>query len=199
MVSTNLFSSLTSTVESGSSVPDWIPVAALVAAAATLLGLFVNKVSDRRERRRTLYSEAYQAALAWEEVYYRIRRRDPAKDYELAASFHSVQERINFHEGWIGSESVFLGRAYCRLVLTIKAVALVPIQTAWREPPSSAEQGFSVDPLAGAEQIKTAKERFVEDLRDHMSLNPLRRGRLAHRYENSKWPLLKEKASRGET
>lgn len=199
MVSTSLFSNLTSAVESGSSVPDWIPVAALVTAAATLMGLLVNKVSDRRERRRTLYSEAYQAALAWEEAYFRIRRRDPARDYELAASFHSVQERINFHEGWIGSESVFLGRAYCRLVLTIKAVAHVPIQTAWRDPPSSADQGFSVDPLAGAEQIKTAKERFIQDVRDHMSFNPLHRGRLTHRYEISKWLPLKEKAGRGET
>jgi hypothetical protein len=172
-----------------SDLPDWIPFGALVAAAVSLLGLFVNRLSDRRDRRRGLYSDAYQAAVGWAELYYRVRRRDPEAPYEVAARFHEVQEQIDFHQSWIDSESVALGRAYCRLVLRTKALTLQPIREAWAEPPSLPADGFSVPPVAPAE-LSTARELFISDLRDHLSWWPWRRLELRLRYTKKKWAAI---------
>jgi hypothetical protein len=173
-----------------SDLPDWIPFASLVAAAASLIGLFFNRLSDRRDRRRSLYSDAYQAAVGWGELYYRVRRRDPGAPYEVAARFHEVQERIDFHQSWIDSESVALGRAYCRLVMRTKALTLQPIRDAWAEPPALPADGFSVAPVAPAE-LEVARERFVGDLRDHLSWWPWRRLALCARYTKKKWAAIR--------
>jgi hypothetical protein len=182
---------LASASSPSSGLPDWVPAAALVAAAASLAGLLLARFGDRRDRRRTLYTEAYQAALAWEEVYYRVRRRDLERPYELAARAHEIQEQVNFYEGWIGGESPALGRAYCRLVLTIKAHTAEPIREAWAQQPSKPEDGFSVEPLR-APEIELAKDRFISDLRDHLCFNPLRRGALVRRYEGRRWEQIKQ-------
>lgn len=173
----------------GSDLPDWIPLASLVAAAASLIGLFVNRLSDRRDRRRSLYSDAYQAAVGWGELYYRVRRRDPGSPYEVAARFHEVQEQINFHQSWIDSESAALGRAYCRLVLRTKALTLQPIREAWAASPALPADGFSVAPVSPAE-LGAARERFVADLRDHLSWWPWRRLALRARYTKKKWAAI---------
>jgi hypothetical protein len=170
----------------GNDLPDWVPFASLVAAAASLFGLFVNRLSDRRDRRRSLYSDAYQAAVGWGELYYRVRRRDPGSPYEVATRFHEVQEQINFHQSWIDSESAALGRAYCRLVLRTKALTLQPIREAWAASPALPADGFSVAPVAPAE-LEAARERFVADLRDHLSWWPGRRLALRARYTKKKW------------
>jgi hypothetical protein len=180
--------------DSSSSIPDWIPVAALVAGAISLIGLVINRVWDRRDRRRGLYSNAYQAALAWGEMYYRVRRRDPGKAHELAQQFHTIQEKIDFHQGWIASESEYLGRAYCRLVLRTKALTVEHIRRAWTEPPVSPDEGFSVVPVVAAE-LEQAKERFILDLRRHLSFNPFRRGALAWAYSDERWERIKAKTS----
>jgi hypothetical protein len=172
-----------------SDLPDWIPFGSLVAAAALLFGLFINRHLDRRDRRRSLYSDAYQAAVGWGELYYRVRRRDPAALYEVAARFHEVQEQIDFHQSWIDSESVALGRAYCRLVLRTKALTLQPIRDAWAEPPALPADGFSVAPVAPVE-LGTARELFISDLRDHLSWWPPRRLALRCRYTKKKWAAI---------
>jgi hypothetical protein len=173
-----------------SSLHDWIPSAALVAAAVALFGLFFNRASERRDRLRTLYSEAFQSAVGWGEMYYRVRRRDPAKPYAVAERFHTIQERIDFHQGWIASESVALGRAYCRMVLGIKALTYAEIKQAWESPPASPESGFSVAPVA-ARELETAKDLFIADLRDHLSPMPWRRRALRDRYRDAAWERIK--------
>lgn len=180
-----------------SGLPDWIPAAALVAAAASLIGLFVSRVFDRRDRRRILYSEASQAALAWEEVFYRVRRRDPDRPYEVAAHIHELQEKVNFYEGWISSESPALGRAYCRLVLTIKSATAEPIRQAWIQEPVRPDEGFSVEPLR-ASRIPAAKDRFISDLRDHLGFSPFRRKALKRRYKDQQWEQIKRQISNNE-
>jgi hypothetical protein len=174
-----------------SDLPDWIPFGALVAAAGALLGIAVNRLSERRDRRRCLYSDAYQAAVGWGELYYRVRRRDPGRPYEVAARFHQIQEQIDFHQSWIESESVSLGRAYCRLVLRIKALTYTAIKEAWAMPPVTPENGFSVMPVA-PQGLEQARERFITDLRDHLTLlRAWRRISLRCRYRDKKWSEIK--------
>lgn len=170
-------------------LPDWIPFGALVAGAISLIGLFFNRLSERRDRRRSLYSNAYQAAVGWGELYYRVRRRDPDDPYAVAARFHEVQEQIDFHQSWIDSESAALGRAYCRLVLRTKMLTLEPIREAWATAPAMPADGFSVAPVAPVE-LETARELFISDLRDHLSWWPQRRLALRRRYTQKKWAAI---------
>jgi hypothetical protein len=171
---------------SSSAIPEWIPISALIAGVISLIGLALNRAWDRRDRRRNLYADAYQAALAWGEMFYRVRRRDPERPYELAQQFHAIQEKIDFHQGWIASESKYLGRAYCRLVLQIKAFTVEHIRGAWAEAPASPDEGFSVAPVAASE-LERAKDLFIRDLRRHLSFNPVRRGALAWGYDDKRW------------
>jgi hypothetical protein len=166
-----------------SGLPDWIPVAALVTGALSLIGIAVNRYVDRRDRRRTLYAEAYKAAVAWVEMLYRVRRRDPERPYELAARFHEVQERVDFHQGWIDAEHVAFGRAYRQLVAEIKRLTFDEIKEAWRNPPCDPNDGFSLEAEVHP-PVAEAKGTFVADLRDHMSLRPWRRQALKRRYRD---------------
>ena len=52
-----------------------IALAASVAVAAA--SALSAHPASKRERRRKLYSDAIQAILKWNEMVYRVRRRDP--------------------------------------------------------------------------------------------------------------------------
>lgn len=181
----------THAVAGKTAVLDWLPVAALVTGVVTLAGMAWTRMNQRRDQRRTLYAESFKAALAWVEMLYRVRRRGPDQTYELAGQFHSLQEKIDFHQGWIAAESRALGRAYCRLVLVVKHLTFEPIKAAWKEAPCRPEDGFSL-----AEEthppVARAKDQFIEDLRDHLSLNPVRRRTLRRRYSDEQWERVRD-------
>jgi hypothetical protein len=174
---------------SGGGLPDWIPIAAVVAGAFSLIGIALNRYVDRRDRRRTLYAEAYKSAVAWVEMLYRVRRRDPDRPYELAVQFHEIQESIDFHQGWIDAEHVALGRAYRRLVAEIKRLTFDEIKQAWRSPPCDPNDGFSLEAEVHP-PVAEAKGTFIADLRDHMSLRPWRRQALMRRYRHQSRDLV---------
>jgi hypothetical protein len=173
--------SVGATPDTGSGIPDWIPVAAIVAAFVTLLGIWWKQREDRRDRLRTLYSSAYRAAVSWEELYYRVRRRNPESPYEIVALFHEAQEEIDFHIGWLSIESPPLARAYERLVAEVKAVAEPCIKAAWKEPPCKLEDGFTPPDGQDDLDLRAHKERFLADARDHLGW-PWRRRSVTKRY-----------------
>jgi hypothetical protein len=97
--------------------------AAIVTGLVTLVSLVLRGVglviSGQQARQRDLFSKAYEAAMGWNEMLYRIRRRadgDEA-DRALVERFHELQEQIDYYEGWTASEGRFIGKSYCRLVL----------------------------------------------------------------------------------
>jgi hypothetical protein len=181
---------LLTTAAETSGISGVIPWAAVAAGIFTLAGLAISRFSERRDRRRTLYSEAYRAALAWVEMLYRVRRRDPEHPYELATQFHKLQEDIDFYQGWIESESIAFGRAYRRLVLEVKALTLPDIQMAWATGPIDPLQGFS---LQGETHppVEPAKQQFLKDLRAHLSLKPADRLALRSRYSDDNWQRIR--------
>src|SRR3954468_998730 len=128
-----------------------------------------------------MYSGAYRAALAWVELYYRVRRRDPENPHELVVLFHKAQEDIDYHQGWLTTESAALGRAYAAFVTKIKIEARPLIQKAWREPPCSPEDGLTV-PDGDHPNVEDAKRQFLADVGDHLSLSIERRLALKDRY-----------------
>jgi hypothetical protein len=180
-----LLSIATATKNEASALPAWIPVAALVAGVFALIGIALNRYSERQDRRRSLYADAYKAALAWVEMLYRVRRRDPNNPYALADQFHCLQESIDFHQAWIESESVHLGRAYRKLVASVKKLTVQEIKAAWKAPPCSPDDGFSL--AEGVHPpIDASQDQFIVDLREHMSANPFSRRRMRQRYADQK-------------
>lgn len=162
---------------------DYLPLFGAALAFLSVVGIAVwNSVQARRDRRRDLYSAAYKAVVSWAELYYRVRRRDPDKPYELVALFHEVQESIDYHDGWISIESPELARAYRAFCEAVKGKTGPAIKRAWAENPCDAKEGFT--PPNGDElpRIDDEKRQFLADVNDHLSLSPERRVALRQRY-----------------
>ena len=102
-------------------------IAAAIAAASAVTVAVLSAVLARiyvgRYRRRLMYGEAFRAALEWREMLYRVRRRDNTaeNDRDIVERFHDLQERLDYYEGWIGSESRYVRRSYKRLVNAAKS------------------------------------------------------------------------------
>lgn len=148
-----------------------------VVAASGLSAYFAAK----RDRRRVLYGKAVQEILKWNEMVYRVRRRDPSEDRDLIHAFHEIQEGLSYHQAWIASESKYLHRSYLRLVKAIKDDCLAPINAAWAQ----------VRPIPGAPipgDVHPDPQRnvdpFMRDVRSHLS--PWFWRRLALAYRNRK-------------
>lgn len=152
-------------------------LAALIAAASALLLAVLRALaslfSAARDRRRELYGRAYRDAMAWVETLYRIRRRasGPQAERELVERFHDLQERIDYHRGWLGSESRYLAHSYCQLVLAIKRATEPLIQVSWQQPPRS--PGGPAPAEERHPHVEAHTLRFLTDVRLHLSLWPL--------------------------
>lgn len=152
---------------------DIVPWAALVAATATLLVYLVGRLAEVRDRRRDSFGSAYQAARGWVEAVYRVRRRDSRTEtqQQIVGHLHDLQERIDYHRGWIVAESPTMALAYDELVDCIKAACKEPLQRAWAEPPRTVENWTQADDAHPAEDenLKTADSDFRTAVRRHLS------------------------------
>lgn len=157
----------------GVSIPnpsDWAPPvgAAVIAAIAALVSVLAATVRGPRDRRRTLYGDAFRDAMAWQEGLYRVRRRDntPEHTAELVKHFHDLQERINHHRAWLTSESIYLAHSYCTFVDHVKGECLPLMQTAWakRGRPPEFEHGSLEHPKG----VEDAAHAFLIDVRLHL-------------------------------
>lgn len=154
------------------------PVVAALIAAGSALALTALRalgwlLSAPRDRRRELYGRAYQDAMAWVEMLYRVRRRtaEPQDERELIDRFHDLQERIDYHRGWLASESRYLTRSYCRLVLVIKRATEPLIQVAWEQPPRT--PGAAAPDGEVHVNVEADSLRFLKDVRLQLSFWPL--------------------------
>src|SRR5438132_12008194 len=104
--------------DAAASTPPWGAISGfavgLVAGGVAVWSARFTDRAQQRDRRRTRSAEAYKAALAWNEMLYRIRRRSDAPEQRtsLVDRFHSLQEEIDFHRGWLAAEEPALGRSY---------------------------------------------------------------------------------------
>lgn len=114
-------------------------------ASSTVLASVVTRILGKQERernrKREQYAEALQTALSWREMLYRVRRRQSGKDYEekLVDQFHHLQEKLDFYDGLIRTNSVSLSRSYRRLVKKIKDDTKPLINDAWAMKPVPAK------------------------------------------------------------
>jgi hypothetical protein len=147
-----------------------ILVAGIPAAAAIIVGALAALtayLANKRENRRQLYSEAVKAAVAWEEMLYRVRRRAQDEERDLVNRFHDVQSDISYYRAWVGSESKHMQRSYDRLVRGVKKATGELINAAWadgvRPIPGNALQGEAQPDLS------SVVDAFLEDVRSQLS------------------------------
>ncbi len=144
-----------------------------------LIAAYAAYSSEKRQRRRTLYAQAYQDILAWGEMLYRIRRRGKTKKEadELVNRFHDLQEKILYNQGWISTESLWLGRAYQKLVFKIKSSLEDPIIDAWQHPLTPRWKSLKAalsstertEETAIFNEINKESRRFLRDVRWQLS------------------------------
>lgn len=159
-------------------------IAAASAITVAMVSVFIARVYVGRDRRRQMYGEAFRVALEWREMLYRVRRRDNAKenDRDIIDKFHELQERLDFYEGWIGSESKYLRRSFMKLVKASKDATQSDIQAAWnkRGKSGNAEDGDSHPSIDQA-----VMDGYLRDVRGHLSLQPWRW--IAVAWRNREW------------
>lgn len=154
---------------------EWVtvmPWAAFLTLAGALVVAYLNRRSQVHDRRRALYSEAYLQPLRWIELLYRVRRRSAGEETALRATFHDVQERIHYFEGWLYSESPALARSYCKFVGDVRNETKPLIRDAWLDEPHVV--GQSMDDLDHP-KVPDSREAFLRDISDHLSPWPCRR------------------------
>jgi hypothetical protein len=151
--------------------------AAVGALSVALLSAVLARIFAQRDRRRQMYGEAFRAALEWREMVYRVRRRDNSDEHNrvLVDKFHDLQERLDFYEGWIGSESKYMRRNYRKLVTAEKSSTASDLKDAWDNPGKKGNaDGQDAHPTVNQE----ARDAYLRDVRAHLSLQPWR------------WPLV---------
>lgn len=150
-----------------------------VTIVVAVLSALAAYMASKRERRRLLYGDAVQAIVAWKELLYRVRRRSGEEDRELVGSFHVLQDKLTYFEAWIGSESKFMSRSYCRLVRAVKAATEPLIQSAWK----GAIRPVPGDALPEDEHpdLQAPVDAFLDDVRSHLSPFPWRKIAVAWR------------------
>ena len=174
----------------------WVPIlAAGVAGVFALIGIFASLLASRKDRRRELYAEAYRTALAMVEMVYRVRRAGSDNSRDLADRFHQIHEDINFHQGWIETESEHMGRAYRRLILRIHAETKLAIKQGWMALRTSTPE--AVQALSGDHpDVTAAKTQFLADVSSHLSL--LKRDDLRERYSDREWRRIRGELPNGD-
>lgn len=157
-------------VAASATAPPWAVYAALIAAAAALVGQWFVRVKEARDRRRDEYSKAFAAAMQWLEFPYRIARRlsnDPAEVNPIVLAMHEAQQEIEFHSNWLRSVSDDIAEAYGCLVRAVKEGSRPYIEEAWRREPATIPDGMIIGnafALDVAGEIKAFTREIQRDL-----------------------------------
>jgi hypothetical protein len=158
-------------------------IGAVATVSVALVGGLAAYFSSKRDRRRQLYGEAVRAAMAWQELLYRVRRRAEDESRELVHRFHEAQDQLTYFQAWMASDSKYMSRSYDRLVKDVKAETIGLIREAWQAPvraiPGDAQPGDRHPDL------DAARQRFMTDVRSHLSPLPWRRAAMAWRNRES--------------
>ena len=151
---------------------------------AALLSALAAYLASKRDRRRSLYSEAVQVIVGWKEMLYRVRRRSDDKVPDLVESFHDMQDKLAYYQAWIAAESKYMSRSYARLVRGIKSETEALIGKAWQEPGRPTPDGSAADDEHP--DITNYVDSFSTDLRSHLSPLPWRKLAVAARNRQKK-------------
>lgn len=137
--------------------------------ATGILTIIISKFFDRNIKRKKLFADAYKTVLSWQEMLYKIRRRNNSKEEEskLIREFHTLQKQMNFYKGMFSIESKSLGLSYQEFINKVKLKTSDLIFEAWSKKgknPSSIYHKKSKHP-----NISQESELFLTDIRNWLS------------------------------
>ena len=144
-----------------------------------LLSALAAYLASKRDRRRSLYSEAVQVIVGWKEMLYRVRRRSDDQTRDLVNSFHDLQDKLSYYQAWIAGESKYMSRSYAKLVKGIKGKTETLIEKAWQAP-GQPDPG-KTPKVEEHPDMSEYVDAFSADLRSHLSPWPWRKVAVAWR------------------
>jgi hypothetical protein len=129
-------------------------IAAALSLIGAALGLWVNGDRAQRERRRLLHARGLEAALAYGEMPFKIRRRrweeevQSSERVRLSDQFSSVQAELSACQVLLSADGdPTVARAYGQLIRAARATAGSASHDAWAEPPIKTDAEMSMGPL----------------------------------------------------
>jgi hypothetical protein len=125
---------------------DWVVISGAAPALVALIGYMVNQYVARNERRRRIYAEALAVVFEYEELPYRIRKRQDslASCSDIALKVSDVFEKLSFYRYLTSLESTLVGQAYGVLVDVTQDKGGRYRESAWRESPAKAAKEFHI-------------------------------------------------------
>jgi len=127
---------------------------AAIGLFGVLTGLWVSGDRAERQRRRELHARALEAALAYGEMPFMIRRRRCEEDarsserVRLSDRFSTIKAEVSACQVLLaadGDESV--SRAYDKLIHVARSTVGVEARDAWQEPPIATDAEMSMGGL----------------------------------------------------
>jgi hypothetical protein len=148
-------------------------LAALVGAAVNAYLAHRRHREEERSRIRTICAEALEAAAAYKEFPYAIRRRradqPEAERIRLSDEMRHVQTRLTYYSTWMRGESASLADAYDSLVANLRRVAGGACHDAWLADPISADSQMNVQPgVIDLTDLKQYEDAYVTAVQDHL-------------------------------
>ena len=121
-------------------------ISGAAAALVALTGYMVNQYVARNERRRRIYAEALAVVFEYEELPYRIRKRQDnlASCSDIALKVCDVFEKLSFYRYLTSLESTLVGQAYGVLVDVTQDKGGPHRESAWRESPARVGKEFHI-------------------------------------------------------
>lgn len=154
---------------------DWI---ALLGALVALAGYFFHHWQARRERKMKAFADALGAVAEYQELPYRIRRRQasggPTRG-AIAERISDIQVQVAFHQAWLEIESEAVADTYRALVAAARRAAGVHMSTAWTEPVLADDASMSLGDGYASPDTSAARTACLRVMRAH--LRPVRLGR----------------------
>lgn len=122
-------------------------LAAIVAAAAALVGYWLTYVSKRSDSKAETYARALAAVEAYKQLPYRICRRaesTPQVRGNLGSVIGDVQQDLAFYRRFLRLDSEAVGLAYDALVDKVYESGGDFRAEAWRTPPAPEDKDMNI-------------------------------------------------------
>lgn len=151
---------------------DWIALGGVLVALA---GYFFHNHQARRERKMRAFADALGAVAEYQELPYRIRRRqgaDAATRAAIAERVSDIQVKVAFHLAWLEIESVAVADAYRGLVAAARREAGAHMSAAWQEPVLADDAAMSLGTGYASPETDAARAACLSAMRGH--LGPMR-------------------------
>jgi hypothetical protein len=167
----------------GSFITVWAPIITAVLAALVAVGsLLVTAMNAERGRRRNLYSDAYRITMSWIEMAYRAYHAAP-NDKKFLDSYHKLWEDVRYYQGWLLLESQELGYSFAQFRGAVERVCDKFIENVWSECTTEPKPLEPLPVESSPETFRREQDLFLQDARDHLSLNPWTRAGMRRRVQ----------------